>query len=63
MKDTKRMEFFVISTFSFFHSSLSRYGFIPNGARVYYERRSQPPFLSLMVESYYQTTNDTDFLR
>ncbi|XP_036817662.1 trehalase [Oncorhynchus mykiss] len=42
---------------------INRYGFIPNGARVYYERRSQPPFLSLMVESYYQTTNDTDFLR
>uniref|UniRef100_A0A673X7J0 Trehalase n=1 Tax=Salmo trutta TaxID=8032 RepID=A0A673X7J0_SALTR len=28
---------------------IDRYGFIPNGARVYYERRSQPPFLSLMV--------------
>uniref|UniRef100_A0A4W5L8X2 Trehalase n=1 Tax=Hucho hucho TaxID=62062 RepID=A0A4W5L8X2_9TELE len=41
----------------------SQYGFIPNGGRVYYERRSQPPFLSLMVESYYQTTNDKDFLR
>nr|XP_023995601.1 trehalase [Salvelinus alpinus] len=42
---------------------INRYGFIPNGARVYYERRSQPPFLTLMVESYYQTTNDKDFLR
>ncbi|XP_023817400.1 trehalase [Oryzias latipes] len=42
---------------------VSRYGFIPNGGRVYYERRSQPPFLTLMVESYFKATNDTEFLR
>ncbi|XP_012990982.2 trehalase isoform X2 [Esox lucius] len=42
---------------------VNRYGFIPNGGRVYYERRSQPPFLSLMVESYYQTTKDREFVR
>uniref|UniRef100_A0A8C5N959 Trehalase n=1 Tax=Gouania willdenowi TaxID=441366 RepID=A0A8C5N959_GOUWI len=30
---------------------VNRYGFIPNGGRIYYERRSQPPFLTLMVES------------
>ncbi|CAB1349374.1 unnamed protein product [Coregonus sp. 'balchen'] len=42
---------------------INRYGFIPNGGRVYYERRSQPPFLSLMVESYYQTTKDKELLR
>ena len=40
-----------------------RYGFVPNGGRVYYERRSQPPFLTLMVESYYQATQDQAFLR
>ncbi|XP_071397092.1 trehalase [Centroberyx affinis] len=39
------------------------YGFIPNGGRIYYERRSQPPFLTLMVESYYQATKDKEFLR
>ncbi|XP_058489698.1 trehalase [Solea solea] len=42
---------------------VNRYGFIPNGGRVYYERRSQPPFLTLMVESYYQASKDKDFLR
>ncbi|XP_061073593.1 trehalase [Conger conger] len=42
---------------------VDRYGFVPNGGRVYYERRSQPPFLTLMVESYYQATKDKDFLR
>ncbi|XP_013871324.1 trehalase [Austrofundulus limnaeus] len=42
---------------------VDRYGFVPNGGRVYYERRSQPPFLPLMVESYYQATKDKEFLR
>ncbi|XP_026173726.1 trehalase [Mastacembelus armatus] len=42
---------------------VDRYGFVPNGGRIYYERRSQPPFLSLMVESYYQATKDKEFLR
>ncbi|KAG8141698.1 hypothetical protein E2320_007255, partial [Naja naja] len=36
-----------------------RFGHIPNGGRVYYERRSQPPLLSLMMESYLSHTNDT----
>ncbi|KAJ8280272.1 hypothetical protein GJAV_G00052590 [Gymnothorax javanicus] len=47
---------------NFFHL-IKRYGFVPNGGRVYYERRSQPPFLTLMVESYYRATKDKDFLR
>uniref|UniRef100_A0A8C2F2H5 Trehalase n=1 Tax=Cyprinus carpio TaxID=7962 RepID=A0A8C2F2H5_CYPCA len=42
---------------------VERYGFVPNGGRVYYERRSQPPFLPLMVESFYEVTGDKDFLR
>lgn len=46
----------------FFYDSY-RYGFVPNGGRIYYERRSQPPFLTLMVESYYQATRDKEFLR
>ncbi|XP_061448855.1 trehalase isoform X2 [Rhineura floridana] len=42
---------------------VDKFGHIPNGGRVYYERRSQPPFLTLMMESYMKHTNDTDFLR
>uniref|UniRef100_A0A3B3SUQ1 Trehalase n=3 Tax=Paramormyrops kingsleyae TaxID=1676925 RepID=A0A3B3SUQ1_9TELE len=42
---------------------VDRYGFVPNGSRRYYERRSQPPFLALMVESYYQATGDEELLR
>ena len=39
------------------------YGFIPNGGRIYYANRSQPPFLTLMVLEYWRATNDTAFLR
>ena len=39
-----------------------RYGLVPNGGRVYYTRRSQPPLLSQMVDLYYNATGDTAFL-
>ncbi|XP_038635513.1 trehalase isoform X1 [Scyliorhinus canicula] len=42
---------------------IQRFEFIPNGGRVYYERRSQPPFLVLMMDSYIKVTNDRAFLR
>jgi len=44
-------------------SMIERYGFVPNGGRKYYENRSQPPFLTLMVKAYYDATKDIDFLR
>ncbi|EFB27348.1 hypothetical protein PANDA_021313, partial [Ailuropoda melanoleuca] len=39
------------------------YGHVPNGARVYYLQRSQPPLLTLMMDSYLTHTDDTAFLR
>ncbi|KTF88744.1 hypothetical protein cypCar_00035932 [Cyprinus carpio] len=42
---------------------VKRYGFVSNGGWVYYEQRSQPPLLPLMVESFYEVTRDRDFLR
>jgi len=42
---------------------IKEFGFIPNGARVYYLTRSQPPLLSEMVRYYYKHTNDLDLLR
>ena len=45
------------------HFLLCRYGFVPNGGRVYYTMRSQPPLLPWMVYEYYQVTRDTSFLR
>ncbi|CAG8710030.1 1465_t:CDS:2, partial [Acaulospora morrowiae] len=38
------------------------YGFVPNGSRIYYLNRSQPPLLVQMVKIYYQATNDTSLL-
>ncbi|KAJ1814341.1 hypothetical protein LPJ75_002811, partial [Coemansia sp. RSA 2598] len=39
------------------------FGFVPNGARIYYLDRSQPPMLTLMVKLYYAYTQDEDFLQ
>ncbi|PIO77801.1 alpha,alpha-trehalase [Teladorsagia circumcincta] len=41
---------------------VQQYGFIPNGGRVYYLRRSQPPLFIPMVYEYYLVTRDKDFL-
>ena len=35
---------------------------VPNGGRVYYSRRSQPPLLTLMVWEYYQKTHNLSFV-
>lgn len=42
---------------------IEQFGFIPNGARVYYLNRSQPPLLSQMVKAYIKHTNDTSILQ
>eukprot|EP00056_Hartaetosiga_gracilis_P004963 m.79945 g.79945 ORF g.79945 m.79945 type:complete len:684 (+) comp11998_c0_seq2:19-2070(+) len=45
---------------NYFHL-LDTFGFIPNGNRVYYLTRSQPPLLSEMVMALYEATgNETD---
>ncbi|KPM46064.1 Trehalase [Neonectria ditissima] len=41
---------------------VEEFGFVPNGARIYYLNRSQPPLLSQMVKIYIEHTNDTDIL-
>ncbi len=42
---------------------IDRHGFVPNGSRVYHLRRSQPPFLALMVADYLHVTNDMSFFQ
>eukprot|EP00052_Salpingoeca_macrocollata_P015309 m.121867 g.121867 ORF g.121867 m.121867 type:complete len:613 (-) comp19643_c0_seq2:221-2059(-) len=39
-----------------------KFGMVPNGGRVYYSKRSQPPVLSLMVDDYLKATGDNGFL-
>ncbi|CAO3637173.1 unnamed protein product [Mucor fragilis] len=45
-----------------FFDFVQKYGFIPNGARIYYLNRSQPPFLTHMVQAFYEKTGDHDFM-
>lgn len=42
---------------------INTYGHMPNGNRVGYLNRSQPPFLSLMVREVYEATGDIEWLR
>lgn len=42
---------------------VTTYGFVPNGARVYYLNRSQPPLLSSCVATVYEATKDVTWLR
>jgi alpha,alpha-trehalase len=41
---------------------IQKYGYIPNGSRVYYLNRSQPPYFSLMVFAFYEALLKTDEL-
>ncbi|KAI1814614.1 Six-hairpin glycosidase-like protein [Poronia punctata] len=41
---------------------VDEYGFVPNGARIYYLNRSQPPLLTQMVKIYIEHSNDTSIL-
>jgi alpha,alpha-trehalase len=42
---------------------IDQFGFIPNGARIYYLTRSQPPLLSEMIRFYYDNTGDVELLK
>lgn len=45
-----------------FFSIIDRFNFIPNGGRIYYLIRSQPPMLTSMVKAYIDATGDQDIL-
>lgn len=42
---------------------VEKLGYIPNGSRVYYLGRSQPPLLAAMVASYFAATGDLAWLK
>lgn len=46
-----------------FLSIINRFGFIPNGGRIYYSERSQPPLLAAMVKAYVDATKDEEFMK
>lgn len=45
-----------------FVSLVDKIGFIPNGGRIYYTMRSQPPMLISMVDEYLKVTHDYEWL-
>ncbi|KZT28701.1 glycoside hydrolase family 37 protein [Neolentinus lepideus HHB14362 ss-1] len=52
----------VNSTLQNFMDELDSIGFIPNGGRIYYLNRSQPPLFIHMISSYIAATNDVSIL-
>lgn len=42
---------------------IENYGFVPNGGRIYYLERTQPPVLSEMVLAVFNATKNETFLR
>jgi len=46
-----------------FRDIITEFGFIPNGGRIYYLNRSQPPLYTQMVKIYVDATNDLQFLQ
>lgn len=55
----------IFKDFSFLPEKVAsfRYGYVPNGNRIYYLNRSQPPLLAWCLSAYFTTTNDKDFVR
>ncbi|TKY86258.1 hypothetical protein EX895_005083 [Sporisorium graminicola] len=60
---TSQLQSVVKAILENFGDLIDRLGFIPNGNRVYYENRSQPPFFTLMIDKYIQAYNDTSVLQ
>lgn len=52
----------VNATLQNFMDELDNFGFIPNGGRIYYLNRSQPPLFIQMLARYIAVTNDRDIL-
>ena len=45
-----------------FLDNVKQLGYVPNMSRIYYER-SQPPLLLPMVDGYYESSKDVDFIQ
>ncbi|SPO27343.1 related to trehalase precursor [Ustilago trichophora] len=60
---TSQLQSVVKALLENFGDLIDRLGFIPNGNRIYYENRSQPPFFTLMIDKYIEAYNDTSVLQ
>ena len=41
---------------------IERFGYMPNGSRTYFLKRSQPPYFALMVDDIFRATKDLSFI-
>lgn len=41
---------------------IERFGYMPNGSRTYFLKRSQPPYFALMVDDLFKTSKDLSFI-
>lgn len=46
-----------------FFGIIDKYGFVPNGSRIYYLSRSQPPVVTMIAGEYINATKDAFWLR
>lgn len=42
---------------------IDRFGYMPNGNRTYFLKRSQPPYAALMADDVFRVTGDKEFLK
>ena len=42
---------------------IEKFGYMPNGNRTHFLKRSQPPYVALMVDDVYRATGDKAFLK
>ena len=42
---------------------IDRFGYMPNGSRTYFLKRSQPPYFALMVDDIFRATKDLTYIK
>lgn len=42
---------------------IEKFGYMPNGSRTYFLKRSQPPYFALMVDDIFRTTEDLSYIK
>ena len=56
------MDEFMLGMLQNFVQLIQTVGHIPNGNRIYYTRRTQPPLFISMVDDYYEATKNKSFI-
>ena len=57
------MDEFMLGMLQNFVQLIQTVGHIPNGNRIYYTRRTQPPLFISMVDAYFEATKNKSFIQ